>query len=248
VTDQQVPWSVEAPQYQPTEFVAPHVRANSSDAKPDGWADPDKPHQAEIQRRGSHELQRLNMPWMFDPKTKRPLNPRGRTGMTNRGALGKWGANHAADPIVTRYNLLRPGRPLEMVAIKRHDTGEWAIPGGMVDPGELVSQTLKREFTEEAGNVPAADRARFEELAAELFSPCNARAVFQGCARAPQRRTPREGPARAAHARAGMWTTRGTRTMRGWRRSPCTSTARASWGSCSTCARATTRRRCSGSR
>lgn len=37
-----------------------------------------------------------------------------------------------------------------MVAIERHDNKMWAIPGGMVDPGELVSTTLKREFMEEA--------------------------------------------------------------------------------------------------
>ena len=29
-------------------------------------------------------------------------NPIGRTGMTGRGLLGRWGPNHAADPIVTR--------------------------------------------------------------------------------------------------------------------------------------------------
>lgn len=37
-----------------------------------------------------------------------------------------------------------------MVAIERLDTKQWAIPGGMVDPGEKVSQTVKREFMEEA--------------------------------------------------------------------------------------------------
>lgn len=37
-----------------------------------------------------------------------------------------------------------------MVAIQRHDNKMWAIPGGMVDPGEKVSTTLKREFIEEA--------------------------------------------------------------------------------------------------
>jgi len=31
-----------------------------------------------------------------------PQNPCGRTGITGRGQLGKWGVNHAADPIVTR--------------------------------------------------------------------------------------------------------------------------------------------------
>lgn len=37
-----------------------------------------------------------------------------------------------------------------MVAIERVDNQEWAIPGGMVDPGEKVSETVKREFMEEA--------------------------------------------------------------------------------------------------
>ena len=41
---------------------------------------------------------------------------------------------------------------LEFVAIQRKDTKEWAIPGGMVDGGEHVSATLKREFGEEALN------------------------------------------------------------------------------------------------
>lgn len=36
------------------------------------------------------------------------------------------------------------------VAIKRRDTKEWAIPGGMRDPGEIVTKTLVREFSEEA--------------------------------------------------------------------------------------------------
>jgi len=65
---------------------------------------------------------------------------------------GKWGPNHAADPIVTRFD---PGRPdqLQVVAIKRKDTGDWALPGGMVDSGETVSLTVKREFEEEAGNL-----------------------------------------------------------------------------------------------
>lgn len=37
-----------------------------------------------------------------------------------------------------------------MVSIERLDTREWAIPGGMVDPGEKLSETVKREFMEEA--------------------------------------------------------------------------------------------------
>lgn len=39
-----------------------------------------------------------------------------------------------------------------MVAIQRRDNLQWAIPGGMVDPGEKATATLKREFIEEAMN------------------------------------------------------------------------------------------------
>ena len=35
----------------------------------------------------------------------RPINPMGRTGLTGRGQLGKWGPNHAADPVVTRCDI-----------------------------------------------------------------------------------------------------------------------------------------------
>ena len=73
-----------------------------------------------------------------------PRNPVGRTGMVGRGLLGKWGPNHAADPIVTRWKrdpagnkVSSDGKPLlEFVAIKRRDTGEWAIPGVSVCHGK----------------------------------------------------------------------------------------------------------------
>lgn len=42
---------------------------------------------------------------------------------------------------------------LQFVAIKRRDTKEWAIPGGMRDPNEIINKTLVREFTEEALNL-----------------------------------------------------------------------------------------------
>ena len=88
-----------------------------------------------------------------------PLNPMGRTGLKGRGWLWRWGPNHAADPIVTRWKTNDDNEPvvdngtgkkiLEFIAIERTDGGGWAIPGGMVDPGEQVSRTLKREFGEE---------------------------------------------------------------------------------------------------
>jgi len=72
--------------------------------------------------------------------------------MRGRGLLGKWGPNHAADPLVTR---IKPGTKdvIEFIAVKRRDNGEWAIPGGMVEAGDTISLTLKKEFHEEAQNI-----------------------------------------------------------------------------------------------
>ncbi|AFY68802.1 NUDIX hydrolase [Thalassoporum mexicanum PCC 7367] len=44
--------------------------------------------------------------------------------------------------------LLADGR---IVLIKRRDCGKWGFPGGLVDWGEDISTTAKRELREEAG-------------------------------------------------------------------------------------------------
>uniref|UniRef100_A0A0K8T3I1 Nudix hydrolase domain-containing protein n=1 Tax=Lygus hesperus TaxID=30085 RepID=A0A0K8T3I1_LYGHE len=112
-----------------------------------------------------------------------PLNPIGRTGLRGRGILGKWGPNHAADPVVTRWkrnasndvikheNSAKP--ILQFVSIRRKDNRQWAFPGGMVDPGEVVSQTLKREFLEETMNsleMTPELKSRVESHIQEFFS------------------------------------------------------------------------------
>lgn len=38
-----------------------------------------------------------------------PMNPVGRTGIYGRGLLGRWGPNHAADPVVTRWKKQADG-------------------------------------------------------------------------------------------------------------------------------------------
>ena len=76
--------------------------------------------------------------------------------------LGRLGPNHAADPIIIRHKRDNKGQALqnedgtyrfEAVLIKRKDTGEWAIPGGMIEPGDSLSATLKKEFGEEVANL-----------------------------------------------------------------------------------------------
>eukprot|EP00299_Pterocystis_sp_00344_P011804 c5571_g1_i1.p1 GENE.c5571_g1_i1~~c5571_g1_i1.p1 ORF type:complete len:254 (+),score=60.82 c5571_g1_i1:45-806(+) len=135
VPDHLVPWEVQWDDYNPPEFT--HVRVSSNLS---GHADPDHVEADVIRSRPTFSV--------FQFADGKPLNPRGRTGMKGRGIIAKWGPNQAADPIVTRLNPTT-GK-LEMVAIQRRDTQDWAIPGGKVDPGEEHDQTLRREFHEEA--------------------------------------------------------------------------------------------------
>lgn len=135
-------WSITYYSYEPAYFVADAVLAQDSTVKPGGWADPENIHLLE-RKIGSYEGD-----VQFDSQGY-PQNPYTRTGIRGRGLLGKWGANFAADPIISRINP--DNEAFEIVVIRRSDTDEWAIPGGMVDEGEDVSQTVEREFKEEAG-------------------------------------------------------------------------------------------------
>ena len=275
VDDEHVPWVVPWDEYEPTVYTDRVVLEQNCETRRGGWADPPvPPKRAVIETRGSHELQSKQLPWVFDDRG-RPLNPRGRTGMCDRGMLGKWGPNHAGDAIVTRYRQRAPGEPtppgaspiaLEMVAIKRRDTGEWAIPGGMADPSEIGKAALMREFKEEVGAVSADELARFDTLLHELFADSNGRVVYRGYVddprnvRSPQLPNSHSSPHSPLSATAPplpiaylsltsrLPLARRRPTMHGWRRSRCTSTAPVGSERCSLCMRATTRRLSAGSR
>ena len=103
------------------------------------WADRPAPLDADLLAEVRERLTYENggvVRW--DDVRQLPLNPSGRTGLAGRGLLGKWGPNHAADPIVTR---LHPAtNQLQMVAIERADQVDAsAIPGGcLLVPSDAV--------------------------------------------------------------------------------------------------------------
>ncbi len=184
VSDRYVSWDTQPAHYAPVEFVHAAVLANDETKKPGGWAQPQVPPAPDaVRKRGSYEHDKRKSQFRFDNTlaNPRPLNPRGRTGMQGRGLLGKWGPNFAADPVVTRYNPDKAGWPLEVVLIKRSDTGDWAIPGGMVDAGECVSVTLRREFTEEAlAHEDAKLQRKCQRLVEQLFDDSNGVELYSG--------------------------------------------------------------------
>ncbi|CAL8304952.1 unnamed protein product [Merluccius merluccius] len=177
VPDDKVDWSQVWAQYSPVNHTDACVTKGPT------WADPDIGTFAPRFNSVDGGVDRTSFHGDYKVVQARPLNPRGRTGLAGRGLLGRWGPNHAADPIVTRWKVDAKGQKLshpvsklpvlQFVSIKRKDCGEWAIPGGMVDPGELVSLTLQREFSEEALNslsVTAEERAKTHERISKLFN------------------------------------------------------------------------------
>ncbi|XP_074040882.1 ADP-ribose pyrophosphatase, mitochondrial [Leptinotarsa decemlineata] len=153
VTEDLVSWNANWNGYDPPEYNS-EVLLN----KP--WADPPlydpkfEPKWNEL----DGVINRKSFMGIYNIVDGRPQNPEGRTGIKGRGILGKWGPNHAADPIVTRWKMVNGEKEintvtklpiLQLCCIQRRDCGQWALPGGMVDPGEKVTETLQREFLEE---------------------------------------------------------------------------------------------------
>lgn len=177
VSDSKTLWSVPFPDYAPKQYTAPHILSGPVYADPEIGTLHFKPcwnaKDSNIDRR-SHEGE-------YPIVEGFPRNLRGRTGITGRGALGRWGPNHAADPVVTRWKMASGERILhretkqpilQFVCIQRRDCGEWAIPGGMVDPGEHVSVTLQREFQEEALNsleMTQEEKHQIQQQLKDLF-------------------------------------------------------------------------------
>lgn len=107
-----------------------------------------------------------------------PYNPVGRTGISGRGVLGRWGPNHAVALFVTRW--ARIDDCINKAKIINEDTKEpmlqfiglyyrnrgggssWTIPGGFIDPGESTDDAAKREFLEEALDYKDEDKSELE--------------------------------------------------------------------------------------
>jgi len=148
-------WNMPWFDYKPPTFTIPMILKGD---KP--WADPDIGHPGFAPRFNVMDC-RLNRTsnagLILTNRDGFPLNPMGRTGIRGRGSLGRWGPNHAADCIVTRFKtdldgkivMNEEGPAVEFIGIRRQDGGGLAIPGGMTEPGEEPIECAKREFKEE---------------------------------------------------------------------------------------------------
>uniref|UniRef100_A0A803J889 ADP-ribose pyrophosphatase, mitochondrial n=1 Tax=Xenopus tropicalis TaxID=8364 RepID=A0A803J889_XENTR len=149
VPPEKISWAADWPEYDPVDYTAPYVLTNPP------WADP---------LLGSEG---------FSPQFNALDGAVQRESLQGTysvvGGVPRW----KQDSDGRRVTDKGTGKPiLQFVAIQRKDCGQWAIPGGMVDPGELVSATLHREFCEEALNSleGSGDQSESEKKIQELFS------------------------------------------------------------------------------
>jgi len=191
VSRQEVPagfisWDIEFAEYDPISFTAPHLK-NKHYADPDIDSADFNPKWNQL----DGQIDRTSYEGNYKIRNGVPANIRGRTGLGGRGILGRYGPNHAADPVVTRWKRDDQGSPvtcdkngrkiLQFVSIQRRDNNQWAIPGGMVDPGENVSVTVRREFMEEALNGLEQDenkRHELEQMVNDFFA--GGEKIYQG--------------------------------------------------------------------
>jgi ADP-ribose pyrophosphatase len=130
----------------------------------EGWADPEPdPRLIDWPARQATAL----IP--YDVIGGRPVNPYGPTTVQHgRNHLGRWGENQAADAIVTAYVTISKdptGTVIEqcryLLMVERADGLGWALPGGMVEPGESGGDAAERELLEETGLRLPADVERY---------------------------------------------------------------------------------------
>lgn len=67
--------------------------------------------------------------------------------VTGKGFYWQWGPNYTADSIIVRHDLEEP----HLLLITRRDTGQWALPGGFINPNETAMEAAMREVGEETG-------------------------------------------------------------------------------------------------
>ncbi|GFT25672.1 ADP-ribose pyrophosphatase, mitochondrial [Nephila pilipes] len=160
VKNHEVSWSEPFPEYEPPNYSAPHLK-NASSADPDIFKAKFKWNEVDhgINRRSYDQGKIIK----YDVVNGFPLNPKGRTGLTGRGLLDRWGPNHAVDAIVTRSTMMetsvkqvsvKSGDPiLQCVLTLRHDCTRWAFPLGFVNQKETCSSAVLRILSEEAINI-----------------------------------------------------------------------------------------------
>ncbi|XP_010218670.1 PREDICTED: transient receptor potential cation channel subfamily M member 2 isoform X1 [Tinamus guttatus] len=161
VPDEKVPWEVEFLLYNPVSYSANHNDMSVQD--------PFSLSSESLLKINYNAMDglinRQSFHGLYEVQDGLPLNPMGRTGLRGRGILHCFGPNHALHPVVTRWRRNSDGsiirkslkKMLEVLVAQYPLSDVWALPGGSLEPGELLPLKLKwilrREFWPQFQNL-----------------------------------------------------------------------------------------------
>ncbi|XP_067157599.1 transient receptor potential cation channel subfamily M member 2 [Apteryx mantelli] len=161
VPDEKVPWEVDFPLYNPLSYSANH--------KDMAVQDPFSLSLESLLKINYNAMDglinRQSFHGLYAVQDGLPLNPMGRTGLRGRGSLHCFGPNHALHPVVTRWRRNSDGsiirkslkKMLEVLVARYPLSDVWALPGGSLEPGEMLPLKLKwilrREFWPQFQNL-----------------------------------------------------------------------------------------------
>jgi ADP-ribose pyrophosphatase len=146
------PWALQPESYDPPYYVSPDVLDYEVGSAPNRWSDPEDISTL------SDELKTRNIDKTDDEG--RPLNPRGRTGIAGRGALGLWGPNPSVSVAFVRINPTSGA--LDILLGIRDSSGLLETPQGFVLPGESDVEAAVRVMATETGQ--GLEGASFDEI------------------------------------------------------------------------------------
>ncbi|MHA1917104.1 MAG: hypothetical protein ACTSUV_02185 [Candidatus Ranarchaeia archaeon] len=126
-------WKIPCSEYSPPYHVEQSVLENEREKVKDGWADPEENWEIE-------KLDEYDNLFSIDSDGK-PLNPRGRTGIAGRGALGRWGPNPIILLVITRINSA--SNQFEILLEVAHDNS-FKIPENNVNYNESFDNAVTR--------------------------------------------------------------------------------------------------------
>eukprot|EP00794_Sanderia_malayensis_P009473 gene9473-10461_t len=165
VPEESINWLNDYPTYEPVEYTSPTMLVSS-------WADPEGTEGIQFNSIDDG-VDRRSVYGDYEVVDGKPRSPFGRTGLTGRGLLPRWGPNHALQAVITRWKRDPSGKKfaraeglysMEFLALQRGEN-QLAIPSGIIStkeqPPTFVTQIFGLDDIGRYSHVYAAAKEFF---------------------------------------------------------------------------------------
>jgi len=187
-------WAKSWPEYTPIEYTTPSILEDPPESlNSDSELKLDSFKFNAVCKVSGAQINRIshNGKYALHPSHGMPMNPLGRTNVQGRGVFGRYGPNHGAEMILSRWkrkggSLMRDtfDEPmLEILMIQKGLGPEWHLPGGQLAPGPnglSANAIIEKEFEKETKlrKMPKAEKTHLKEY---LTSLCGVgKSIYKG--------------------------------------------------------------------